>query len=129
MDDSISRQDALTCISNLYPNIPINREWWYKKYEPFIKCEEAIKSLPPAQQWIPCSERLPEEGELILLYFRPEKDTPHLRLQIGYLGSHDVEDYDFQKIGVAQVWYTDKFYWSFDKVVAWMPLPKPYKGE
>lgn len=81
----------------------------------------------PEQRWIPVTERLPEESELILLCFRFAKDTPHWRVQVGYLGYHDVEDYDFQKIGVAQVWHTDRFYWSFDKVVAWMPLPEPYK--
>lgn len=82
---------------------------------------------PTAQQWIPCSERLPKEGELVLICFRSAKDTPHWRIQVGHLGNHDVVDYHYQKIDVAQVWYTDRFYWSFLDVIAWLPLPEPYK--
>ena len=84
---------------------------------------------PKTGHWIPVDKRLPEEGKLILLCFRSAKDTPHWRIQVGCLGRHDVEDCFLEKIGAVPVWYTDKFYWSFDKVVAWMSLPESYKAE
>lgn len=71
-----------------------------------------IKALPSAQQWIPCSERLPET-EVLCCDDRGE-------MFIGYL-------------------YTDK--WSntgysaennncyLIDCIAWMPLPQPWKGE
>lgn len=70
----------------------------------------AIEALsqPPADQWIPCSERLPEKS-----------------------GAYIVSvDYD----GIPNVWkmyFTTVEYprWiTFHKVTAWMPLPEPYKG-
>lgn len=62
--------------------------------------------------WIPCSERLPEEGIYVMCCFDD--------------GSVDV---------LWQKWQEDEallFYADFDnqirKVIAWQPLPEPYKG-
>lgn len=69
-------------------------------------------------QWIPVSERLPEEEEYILLSF-----ANYTGLDIGRY-EHDGEN--------------DKFYPGDDEetyahygliVNAWMPLPESYKGE
>lgn len=69
-------------------------------------------------KWIPCSERLPEEEEYILLSF-----ANCTGLDIGRY-ENDGEN--------------DKFYPGDDEetyahygliVNAWMPLPEPYKGE
>ena len=66
------------------------------------RCIGYIMRLPSAQQWIPCSERLPEkDGE----YLTTTED-----------GLCDVESY-----GDGE--------WFYDDVVAWAPLPKPWKGE
>lgn len=82
-------------------------------------------------KWIPCSERLPEEdGDYFVTY---EK---------GY-----AEDYDLTPIGIARFevdcesfgyWY-EHFdrqtlgslgsEWEEIKVIAWMPLPKPYEPQ
>ena len=83
------------------------------------------------KRWIPVSERLPEEdGDYFVTY---EK---------GY-----AEDYNFPPIGIAGFdvdcesfgyWYEqfDRHTlgslggdWEEIKVIAWMPLPKPYKAE
>lgn len=62
--------------------------------------------------WIPCSERLPEEGIYVMCCFDD--------------GSVDV---------LWQKWQEDEtllFYADFDnqirKAIAWQPLPEPYKG-
>ena len=65
---------------------------------------------PPADNWIPCSERLPDESGTYLVS----------------IGNYN---------GVPKVWrmyFTTVEYprWlTFYKVTAWMPLPEPYKGE
>lgn len=89
-------------------------EWgWSKKTVDAI--EMGIHALKETQ-WIPISERLPEEEEYILLSF------------VNYTGL-DIGRYE--KDGE-----NDKFYPGDDEetyahygliVNAWMPLPKPYK--
>lgn len=84
---------------------------------------DAIKSLPPAQQWIPCSERLPEVGTYVLiskkaLSFRsnlPSVCTAH-RSCDPRSGKEEWNDMLFGKL-------------DDDDVFAWMPLPEPFKAE
>ena len=76
---------------------------------------------PAMTDWIPCSERLPEKCEDELVYLSSARITvmqynrhklPFNDYCIGW--GHGVDyDVDFQK----------------ESVVAWMPLPEPYKGE
>lgn len=52
MSDLIDRQKAIELIHTLYPSMPFmraNREWWKKKYKPYIECKEALEQLPSAQ--------------------------------------------------------------------------------
>ena len=79
---------------------------WY----PYEGCE--FRSLPSAQpQWTPCSERLPEEfGE----YLVTKKTT-------GW----NCEEYNSNDIA----YFDNEGFHKADKVLAWMPLPKPYGGE
>ena len=67
-----------------------------------------LKDLPSANQWIPCSERLPEIGEQCLL-------TVHY-VELGGIECNRVI------IGV----YSDNYK---NHILAWMPLPKAYEGE
>ena len=64
-----------------------------------------------AQQWIPCSERLPVEGESVLLCDRYGDMT------LGRLVRTD-EGYKWD----IYAWWNDIDDWN-----AWMPLPEPYK--
>ena len=61
-----------------------------------------------ASQWIPCTERLPKVGEQVLL-------TVH---EIGW----NCTEYNRVIIGI----YGDNYK---DHILAWMPLPEPYKGD
>lgn len=65
-----------------------------------------------ANKWIPCSERLPEKFEDVLV----------------------ITDNDIQRVwnlteSYGQLLWEDEYgYWSpFENVIAWMPLPQPYK--
>lgn len=92
MSDLIDRKQALDAI----------------KYAE-LGCEyEAIEELPSAQQeWIPCSERLPKEGQGCLV-------CDHGTILIDTFLGHG-NPYNWK-------WYTRDY-------EAWMPLPKPYGGE
>lgn len=112
MNDLISRQEAIESVNEL------RKSSWYNKVPNIIRNEAVdivekfcIKDLPSAQQWIPCSERLPEES-----------------------GSYIVSGkWASGKVAVGDCEYSkdDGYFrtaWNFD-VIAWMPLPEPYKGE
>lgn len=76
--------------------------------------KQAIEKLPSAQQWIPCSERLPE---------RP-KNYPNCEIRRCYYlvslesGCVKTLGYEF-----------DRNEWQItgSPVIAWRPLPEPFK--
>lgn len=89
------------------------------------------KYKPSAQQWIPCSAKMPEEREWIgtkrfgttlsdevyVTFKSPngERFTKHLAFQNGQLNGLKQQEIDaFHKGSVP---------------IAWMPLPEPWKGE
>lgn len=86
--------------------------------------EEAITALEEKQnrRWIPVSERLPEEQKFYLVTIA--KNT----------GGHDIE-YCFYECGkwlmIADGNSEENTCWEEEvkKVVAWMPLPEPYKPD
>lgn len=75
---------------------------------------EDIQALPPAQQWIPCSEGLPEDEQLVIF------STKTGRVHQG----------KYHKDNSVNQWYSniDKMRAWNNVINAWMPLPKPYKG-
>ena len=76
---------------------------------------ELLENMPTADvpQWIPCSERLPKYGEEVLCFTKSEE------MVVGYL------DDEWGR----NVWTTGKFASGTFDALAWMPLPKPWKGE
>ncbi len=89
----------------------------------FVIACEAISDAPSVQtepRWIPCSERLPEH---------PENDDYYLvTIQCEH---HD--GWDDYVTGFAEWtkhgWDELSCYIGQIKVVAWMPLPEPYKED
>lgn len=92
----------------------VSTEWWC--------VEDMVDNAPTIepQQWIPVSERLPDikehhVSEPCIVYF-----------ENGAYGFTELEENIFGQVG----WYCereDEFHESLGKVLAWMPIPKPYK--
>ena len=63
-------------------------------------------------KWIPCSERMPEVEQDVLLSFRS------LDVRVGYRSNNE---------GFFYVYGEE--YVSFENTLAWQPLPEPYKAQ
>ena len=97
-----------------------------------------LRYLPSVAQtrWIPVSERLPEEDTEVLItycYKEGEGDTSHTYVDITtygdmYFGGNFVHD----RVNGNRVkhWREPfEYFTSNYDVIAWMPLPEPYKAE
>ena len=74
--------------------------------------------------WIPCSERLPEEPKE-----NPVFDGKYLEVYLvttKYGSNEQDKVYPFRAFWNG-INFTDG--WNILDVIAWMPLPEPYKGE
>jgi len=120
--DCISRQAAIDALARMMPRSytpdgshPSDEEI-FRAQEIFADCIEALEILPSAQpepHWIPCSKRLPERADNVIICC---KAGDYTLVSTGrYL-------YKFK------MWYVDVVGDLRDGVTAWMSLPEPYKG-
>ena len=92
-----------------------------------IAVHEAIKLLTNCSEipdsWIPCSERLPEEGYEVFITKKPFKIKGFEQEVITAKRSVDPRSGKIE-------WWSPEFGSLTDKsVLAWMEKPKPWKGE
>ena len=113
MNDLISRKEAIDILYNY------KRMLFDGVSDPVIYgvqgAIEVIKTIPCAVstgEWIPCSERLPCEGEECLI------TDAHGDIR------HCIKD----KSGTSE-FATYEEYMHIDDVIAWMPLPQSYREE
>jgi len=94
---------------------------------------EYLKALPPAQpeqRWIPCSERLPEIKQHVLLSCYGRVIYGRMISKDGNSGYPVFEICD--SVGekrpiVLETTVHSKF--TTSRIIAWMPLPEPYREE
>ena len=80
-----------------------------------------IERREPIMRWIPCSERLPENGRQVLVYAR----SVHYALA-KYDEMRDADGVYRKQWVTFDAW---KPFYTIKEVIAWMPLPEPYKGK
>ena len=74
---------------------------------------ELVDNQPKIGEWIPCSERLPEDGVNVLVTI---DDGRYLSLYTFYVKSGEWVAFDGLAVDDAEI-------------TAWQPLPEPWEGE
>lgn len=78
----------------------------------------AIKALEQEPEWIPVTERLPEDGARVLISLKIKRTKKVVRSATYYDGDCFHSD-------TGDFWHTQEDV----ELLAWMPLPTPYKAE
>lgn len=124
--DAVSRATVLTLINDVKKADGFND---YSQYEYLFDNVDKMPMSVPTQRWIPCSERLPETDGDYLLFGKVCEDEEEYQ----FIGSYDSgceqfgiweEQFDRTTLGCL-----GSEFFEYSSVVAWMPLPKPYKQD
>ena len=92
-----------------------------------------VEGLKEENRWIPTSDRLPKERESIFAKFKgTDKWNPAMFERTSGKVLVTVEYTNKERI--TQIAHTNDGNWRMDvslggNIIAWMPLPEPYKGE
>ena len=118
----INRQKLIEAVSKL-PTITGNHASFVSKEQVL----HTINSQPPADQWIPCSERLPgKEGRYLCFLGTGVMEVLKFTNDL-----YEVDEYDFSEHKGKAGFYTYDSEWGYseaDYIEAWARLPEPYKG-
>ena len=92
-----------------------------------INRTETIDKVEKEMEWIPCTERLPEKSGRYLVT-RGSNVCGSLWNRVDILNYSDLMGLKKEKI-----WWSGNVgksdFETYDDVLAWMPLPKPYNAE
>ena len=103
--DTISRQQAIDALKEkVFHNLS-------DEFYGAMQVLDELPSVQPEQRWIPCSERLPEEGEVVLTQAKFKDDVKMAvssRIDYNYWTGWGTRDIN---------------------IIAWMPLPEPARLE
>jgi len=135
-DDLIKRSDAIKALCDAVDNKGnYEGEWLYT--DEFCKAIGSVPSADRPQEWIPCSERMPEDIRPVLVTWKNTDPASYYQYIVGkhYIGTahyHRGKWYWYSSVTedlLAEYGKCDSE--EFDEAieaVAWMPLPKPWKG-
>lgn len=103
---------------------------YFERFNEISNLKNEIMDAPTVEvpEWIPCSERLPEESGEYLVWYDCGEDMEGCCVEnfdagVGAFGRW-FDEYDEYTLG-----FLDSEFIYFDEAVAWMPLPEPNKGE
>ena len=83
-----------------------------------------IDRQPKVGEWIPCSERLPDNAEHDWVLAQMQGDDGFMCIPYVMEYRQSKDDWYLEGAGWLKDVYSDAF-----KVIAWQPLPEPWKGE
>ena len=116
-EDCISRQTVIDYVlkDNYY-----NGGWFEIEKDKYVEWLKALPSVQPKQRWTPVSERLPKSSGVYIVS-RWFSDGFEIKLLADACYFDGSTWYDDNRINHNR---------EIDKnIVAWMPLPEPYKAE
>jgi hypothetical protein len=117
-EDAVSRTNLLKKFEDRF--IELQKAHQKEKQLGINWCINTLKDLPPVkptQNWIPVSERLPEPNRAVLTYVNTGKSETFC-LANWNDACGDWEEWIGTRMLESEMEY---------KVLAWMPLPKPYQ--
>ena len=126
MNDSISRQAVIETAENVAFAVDEHgsAEGWLAM---LVNSLEILPSTQPENDWIPISERLPEANGRYLVT-RGLNACGSLWNRI-YIANYS----DLMGIKSVKIWWQGNVgksdFEQLDDVLAWMPLPKPYRED
>ena len=115
MNDLISRQAVIKWVKtecNPYGNPTLD-------FESGKKVIEHLEQMLPAQQWIPCNEKFPEAEKKTYWICTNTGDQCECRWTNNVYGLGESGRWGWSVFDIP----------PYTEVVAWMPLPEPYKEE
>lgn len=85
------------------------------------------KRFPSEPRWIPCSERLPDDGERVLATHLGGVDPDRQVIEHVYKNGKFLYGWDMD-LNVDSPTFGQRY---MGKIIAWMPwpLPEPYSGD
>ena len=92
-----------------------------------------IEEQPKIGEWIPCSERLPDDRDnrfYMCTVENHEEDPPmfcQYEEEYGFGFWNDI--YDEHTLGFVDSEFKTNEELGYEKVIAWQPLPEPYRTE
>lgn len=120
MNDLINRQTAIDAVKGRF-SMPVDNL--------IVEVLTALPSAQPEQRWIPVDKDEPDKyGE----YFITWITSASKKRFVGIAECEVTDEYDYDKDRFKVRWLLDDYIaksYSDVKVTAWMPLPKPWKGE
>lgn len=92
-----------------------------------------IEEQPKIGEWTPCSEILPKDADMrfyMCVVENHEEDLPmfcQYEEEYGFGFWNDI--YDSETLGFVDTEFKTNEELGFEKVIAWQPLPEPYRPE
>ena len=128
-DNTISRQAAKLKVARV---IWEDGDSCYDFHDKCVDCLDDVPPTPPEPHWIPCSEKLPEDGTDCLVSVRCSKKVVVVDTATYSTDLFKVDKEDFFGNRGESGWYYFSGEYGYCKVlnvIAWMPLPTAYRED
>jgi len=110
--------NAYEQVKHMYPD---GGEWARQITEDFCKDIDDQPTIETELEWIPCSERLPDLDKYVLCTVNDQGEGNEVAMMC-LTTSIKTDDYYWTD-------YACEYSWELYEVLAWMPLPDPWKEE